>query len=78
VTKAGWYSGYGEAVIIDHGNGFQTLYGHNSELLVTVGQDIAQGEQIAKMGSTGNSSGNHCHFEIYKNGAVTDPLAYIN
>ena len=69
--------GYGNNIIIDHGNGFETYYAHNSKMLVTVGQAVAQGEQIALMGSTGNSSGNHCHFEIRKNGVPVNPFDYI-
>lgn len=68
VTKAGWNSGYGYTVIISHGNGFTTLYGHLSSISVTVGQNVSRGERIASMGSTGNSTGPHLHFEILKNG----------
>lgn len=65
VVYAGWDSGgYGNLVIIEHDNGTQTYYGHNSSILVSVGQFVAQGEHIAEMGSTGRSSGSHCHFEI--------------
>lgn len=70
--------GYGNLVIIDHGNGFQTYYAHNSQVLVTVGQDVAQGEAIAKVGSTGNSSGNHVHFEVRKNGTPVNPIDYLS
>ena len=77
VVTAGWKGGYGYCVIIDHGNGEQTLYGHNSKLLVSVGQKVAKGAQIAKMGSTGNSTGNHCHFEIRINGKQVNPLSYV-
>jgi|GEM_PF-948729 len=69
--------GYGRNVIIDHGNGFTTFYAHNSKILVTVGQKVAQGEQIATMGSTGNSSGSHCHFEIRINDVPVDPFLYL-
>lgn len=68
VTRASWYSGYGNCVDIDHGNGYSTRYGHNSKILVRVGQKVQQGEVIALMGSTGNSTGPHCHFEISFNG----------
>ncbi len=77
VTYAGWMSGYGYLVIINHGNGFETYYGHNSDLLVSVGQHVYQGQQIAKMGSTGNSTGNHCHFGVYYNGVPKNPLNYL-
>ena len=77
VTYAGWMSGYGYLVIINHGNGFETYYGHNSDLVVSVGQHVYQGQQIAKMGSTGNSTGNHCHFGVYYNGVPRDPMKYL-
>lgn len=77
VTLAGWNGGYGRCVIIDHGNGYQTLYAHCSSLLVKVGQKVAQGEQIARVGSTGNSTGPHCHWEIRINGKTVNPANYI-
>ena len=77
VTYAGWMSGYGYLVRIDHGNGYVTYYGHNSSLLVSAGQHVYKGQQIAKMGSTGNSTGNHCHFEIRVNGVPKNPLKYL-
>ena len=77
VTYAGWMSGYGYLVRINHGNGIVTYYGHNSKLLVSVGQDVYKGQQIAKMGSTGNSTGNHCHFEVRYNGVAKNPLNYL-
>ena len=77
VSYAGWMSGYGYLVIIDHGNGFQSYYGHNSKLLVSPGTKVYKGQQIAKMGSTGNSTGNHCHFEIRLYGTPVNPLKYL-
>ena len=77
VTYAGWMSGYGYLVRIDHGNGYVTYYGHNSSLTASVGQHVYKGQQIAKMGSTGNSTGNHCHFEVRVNGVPRNPLKYL-
>ncbi len=78
VTAAGYSGSYGYRVIIDHANGTRTLYAHCSELLVSVGQKVEQGETIALVGSTGNSTGAHCHFEIYVNGTRVDPLPYVS
>ena len=77
VVEAGWISGYGYAVIIDHGNGLSTLYGHNQELAVSEGQSVSQGQVIAYAGSTGNSTGPHVHFEVRANGDPVDPSAYL-
>ena len=77
VTYSGWRSGYGYLVIIDHGNGYQTYYGHNSSLIVSAGEHVYKGQQIARMGSTGVSSGNHCHFGILINGTFVNPLNYL-
>ena len=77
VTYAGWMSGYGYLVRINHGNGYETYYGHNSSLTVSVGQKVYKGQQIARVGSTGNSTGNHCHFEIRYNGVAKNPLNYL-
>lgn len=78
VIVAGWYYSYGKAVVIDHGNGVQTLYGHNSTLNVSVGDYVSQGQVIAGAGSTGYSTGNHCHFEVQINGGRYNPLNYLN
>ncbi len=78
VIFAGTKSGYGYTVIIDHGGGISTLYGHNSKLLVKVGDSVKRGGIIAKCGSTGYSTGPHCHYEVRVNGAVTNPWTYIN
>lgn len=77
VVYAGWMSGYGYLVQINHGNGYKTYYGHNSSLLVSVGQHVYKGQQIARMGSTGNSTGNHCHFEVRYNGVARNPMNYL-
>ena len=78
VILSRWYSGFGNCVIIDNGNGVNTLYGHASKLLVKVGQKVKKGEVISLVGSTGNSFGNHCHFEVRVNGKRIDPLPYIS
>ncbi len=77
VTYAGWMGGYGYLVQIDHGNGYVTRYGHNSSLTVSVGMKVYKGQQIARAGSTGNSTGNHCHFEVRYNGVAKNPLNYL-
>ena len=78
VTYSGWMSGYGYLVQIDHGNGYVTRYGHNSSLTVSVGQHVYKGQQIARAGSTGNSTGNHCHFEVRYNGVAKNPLNFLS
>ncbi len=77
VIFAGWYGGYGRAVIIDHGNGITTLYGHTSELYVSEGQAVERGQAIAAVGSTGFSTGPHLHFEVRRNGTPVDPANYL-
>lgn len=75
VVQAGWNGGYGNSVTLDHGNGLETLYGHLSQVLVQVGQMVSQLEKIGLVGSTGNSTGPHLHFEISQGGSVIDPGA---
>lgn len=70
-------TGYGYYIILDHGEGIQTMYAHCSELLVDVGDEVAKGDVIAKVGSTGNSTGPHCHFEVRINGEQVDPAPYL-
>ena len=77
VIYSGWMGGYGYLVKIDHGNGYVTYYGHNSSLLVSVGEHVHKGQQVARMGSTGISSGNHCDFRIQLNGTFLNPLNYL-
>ena len=77
VVVSGWYYSYGKCVVIDHGNGVRTLYGHCSSLNVSVGQSVSQGQVIAQIGSTGYSTGNHLHFEVQINGGTRNPLNYI-
>lgn len=78
VVFAGWDSaGYGNMVLIDHGNGFTTRYGHLSQIMVISGQSVGRGSTIGRMGSTGHSTGPHTHFEIYKGGSRVNPLSYL-
>jgi murein DD-endopeptidase MepM/ murein hydrolase activator NlpD len=77
VIFAGWYGGYGNAVIIDHGGSITTLYAHSSELYVAEGQTVQRGQAIAAVGSTGLSTGPHLHFEVRQNGDPVDPAAYL-
>jgi len=78
VVAAAWdSSGYGNKVMIDHGNGYVTLYGHNSRIDVVIGQTVRRGDQVALMGSTGRSTGSHLHFEIRAAGALQSPLNFL-
>lgn len=79
VVVAGWPDGfgYGNRVVIDHGNGYQTLYAHLSNIYVTVGQTISRGQVIGRMGSTGRSTGTHLHFEVHFKGIAINPLAIL-
>jgi murein DD-endopeptidase MepM/ murein hydrolase activator NlpD len=77
VIVAGWMGGYGNLVVIDHGNGLATAYGHNTSVAVSYGQTVAQGQLISYSGSTGHSTGPHVHFEVRVNGAPVDPLGYL-
>ena len=77
VTFAGWSGTYGYLVTIDHGNGFVTYYAHNSSLLVSAGDKVYKGQTIARAGSTGRSTGTHCHFEVHRNGSLVNPLNYL-
>ncbi|GFI45269.1 murein DD-endopeptidase MepM [Lachnospiraceae bacterium] len=78
VARAGWGSGYGYVVYINHPDGRQTRYGHLSKVLVSAGQTVSQGQKIALSGNTGVSTGPHLHFEILINGSQVDPLKYMN
>lgn len=78
VITSGWVRGYGNTIMISHGSGLVTLYGHNSSLTVANGTTVKKGQVIAKIGSTGYSTGNHCHFEVRVNGEHTSPWPYLN
>ena len=77
VVSAGWGGGYGNMILIDHGNGVKTRYAHSSKLLVSVGQHVKQGQRIGLVGSTGNSTGPHLHFEVIINGSTVNPSSYL-
>lgn len=77
VTYSGWMNGYGYTIIIDHGSGITSLYGHNSSLVAKKGQKVSRGQTVAKCGSTGWSTGNHCHFTISKGGSAVNPHNYV-
>ncbi len=77
VIMSGWSGGYGKAVVVDHGGGIVTLYAHNNQLLVRVGDKVAKGQQIAISGSTGMSTGPHLHFEVRENGEYVDPMIWL-
>ena len=77
VIHAGWLGGYGNLVVVDHGDGLATAYAHASAILVAVGQQVSQGDTLSLVGSTGNSTGPHLHFEVRVNGSAVDPLLYL-
>lgn len=77
VTRAGWASGYGKVIEIDHGNGFKTKYGHLNKIYVNKGQQVAQNEAIGEVGNTGRSTGPHLHYEVLYNGAHLNPMVFI-
>lgn len=77
VTKIENDPGYGKVLVISHGYGFSTLYGHNSQILVKVGQKVSRGEEISKVGNTGRSTGPHLHYEVRVNGVEVNPVKYI-
>ncbi len=77
VTYAGWLGGYGNCVMINHGDGVVTLYGHGNKILTSVNKEVKQGETIMEVGSTGNSTGPHLHFEVRVNGTCTSPWQFV-
>jgi murein DD-endopeptidase MepM/ murein hydrolase activator NlpD len=78
VIVAGWVRGFGYTIMIDHGSGIVSIYGHNSSLTASVGDYVQKGTQVAKIGSTGYSTGNHCHFEVRVGGSHVNPWNYLN
>jgi murein DD-endopeptidase MepM/ murein hydrolase activator NlpD len=78
LAGGGWNSGYGNYVIVDHGNGFTTLYAHLNSVFVKPGETVSRGQQVGSMGNTGNSTGPHLHFEIRYNGVPYNPAGYLN
>jgi murein DD-endopeptidase MepM/ murein hydrolase activator NlpD len=77
VTRAGWATGYGKVIEIDHGNGFKTKYGHLNKIYVNKGQQVAQNEAIGEVGNTGRSTGPHLHYEVLYNGVPLNPMVFI-
>lgn len=77
VEKAGWSGGYGNIVQINHGNGIETIYGHNSKIAVSAGQAVKKGQVVAYAGSTGRSTGPHVHYEVRVNGTAVDPIKFL-
>ena len=77
VVQSGWSGGYGNIVQIEHGNGIETIYGHNSRIVVNVGQSVKKGQVISYMGSTGRSTGPHVHYEVRVNGTAIDPIRFL-
>ncbi|MDQ2818651.1 MAG: M23 family metallopeptidase [Candidatus Eremiobacteraeota bacterium] len=78
VTQAGWDGGFGNKLIIDHGNGFQTWYAHNSQITVSAGQQVRKGQEIARVGATGFATGPHVHYEVLLWGKPIDPTPFLN
>ena len=77
IIYSDWYGGYGMVIMIDHGGGIVTLYGHNSKLIAKVGQKVDKGDAVSLSGTTGLSTGPHLHFEVRVNGQYVDPLTYV-
>lgn len=77
VSEAGWAGTYGYLVVIDHGDGLQTLYAHNSELVAKAGDTVEAGDEISRVGTTGYSFGPHCHFEVHLDGSKIDPMPFL-
>src|SRR5690625_560836 len=78
VESAGYLGSYGNRIVINHNNGYKTLYAHLSSINVTVGQTVSQGEKVGVMGSTGRTTGVNLHFEVVKNGSTINPMNVLN
>ena len=78
VTFTGWDGTYGQKVVINHSNGYETVYAHLASITVSVGDVVEQGQQIGVMGSTGRSTGVHLHFEVRNNGSLVNPMSVLN
>jgi murein DD-endopeptidase MepM/ murein hydrolase activator NlpD len=78
VIFSGWWGGYGKALVIDHGRGYTTVYGHMSRIYMQAGQTVDKGQVIGLVGSTGFSTGPHLHFEVRVNGRPVDPSQFLN
>jgi murein DD-endopeptidase MepM/ murein hydrolase activator NlpD len=78
VRISSWQGGFGRLVVIDHGRGFQTYYGHNSELVARVGDHVKRGQVISYMGTSGRSTGYHLHYEVWQNGRAVNPMKFVN
>lgn len=78
VLFSGYYGGYGNVVVLNHGHSLYTLYGHNSQLLVNAGEAVYRGQAISRVGSTGRSTGPHLHFEVHYNGQYINPITYLS
>jgi murein DD-endopeptidase MepM/ murein hydrolase activator NlpD len=79
IMTSGWPdgNGYGNRILIDHGNGYTTLYAHLSKIYVSAGQTVRRGDPVGKMGSTGRSTGTHLHFEVHQSGVSKNPLDFL-
>ncbi len=78
VRYSGWSSGFGVMVLVDHGFGYSTLYGHTAKVVVKVGDRVTRGQLIAYMGTTGRSTGNHLHYEVWRHGKPSNPLSFLH
>lgn len=78
VVRSGWYYNYGITVDVDHGNGLMTRYAHLDSASVQYGETVTCGQLVGRMGTTGNASGSHLHFEVRVNGAHKNPMSYLN